>query len=72
MGETGFAGLTFPEASGHGLPSSYLRAFNAGVASYYLSSMGQWVLVLGMHAPALLEPGTEEQQRYYLAECVAQ
>jgi alkylation response protein AidB-like acyl-CoA dehydrogenase len=66
MSEAGFAGLTFPkEYGGQGLPPSYLRAFNAGVEGYDVS-LQQWILVLGMNAPALVELGTEEQKKGYL------
>jgi alkylation response protein AidB-like acyl-CoA dehydrogenase len=66
MAEAGLTGLTLPkEYGGQGLPPSYLRAFNDGVTGYDVS-LQQWILVLGMNAPALLEFGTEEQKKEYL------
>jgi alkylation response protein AidB-like acyl-CoA dehydrogenase len=66
MAEAGLTGLTLPkEYGGQGLPPSYLRAFNDGVTGYDVS-LQQWILVLGMNAPGLLEFGTEEQKKEYL------
>jgi alkylation response protein AidB-like acyl-CoA dehydrogenase len=67
MSDGGFGGLAFPkEYGGQGLPPSYLRAFNDGVAGYDMSALGGFTLTLGMNAPTLLEYGTDEQKRQYL------
>jgi len=65
--EAGLAGITWPtEYGGQGLGTAEQLAFNE-VAADFRMPVGPFVIGLGMPAPTLLEFGTEEQKKRYIA-----
>jgi alkylation response protein AidB-like acyl-CoA dehydrogenase len=68
--DAGFAGITWPkEYGGQGLSNEYQRAFTDEAGDYELPT-GVYTIGLGMVMPTMLEFGTEEQKRRYVAKAL--
>lgn len=68
--DAGLAGITWPrEYGGQGLTNEHQRVYNE-VAGAYEYPAGVFTIGLGMVMPTLLEFGTEEQKRRYVAKAL--
>ena len=68
--DAGFAGITWPkEYGGQGLTNEFQRVFNEEMAGHDVPN-GVYTIGLGMVIPTLLEFGTEEQKRRYVAKAL--
>jgi alkylation response protein AidB-like acyl-CoA dehydrogenase len=66
--DAGFAGITWPkEYGGQGLTNAEQIAFGEEARDFTLPT-GAFVIGLGMPGPTILECGTEQQKRRYLAK----
>ena len=68
--DAGLAGITWPkEYGGQGLTNEYQRVFNEEMAGHEVPN-GVYTIGLGMVIPTLLEFGTEDQKRRYVAKAL--